>query len=1085
MPLSDTQQLFLDNYVRKHPFKGKGKTQRAKGFAVVRDRAVQLLAKLPTIDPSYKPLKAALEAADAKADAGTFNQAAADMQQVVTDLGTAIAAFDPSKQFKSMDDHIDRAKRQADLAALSMGGLKAFLATKADALAAACVVDPQSAPVRGKLDAATWAAQMRAFIKTHRDHLQACETALKTNGDDLRKVQAIAVTLGGFAKSVDLDVKKIAPVCTAPANFDKLDRIRRRWRGEVLDNPAYAPLKDPADPTRFSRFDALTAPADAKETALQQAMRTLQLQVRIWEAQARQAETEARAKQTGLRPAAFEDLAKVQEEMTLGAASAKGPSTKPRRTDGLVEFDTAGFFASKDLAGPGSAPGGAKPDVAALKKGAAAELLKFVKAQKATPDSPEMFDLSLRSMTELGNEYAAGQGWDLAKLTDDQKAAAKAVGEGMFEAVRSLTPDKLVLKGNATLHLNGKAYGNPELLGEGGMGRAMRYTDPTDGSTVVVKTLKKLSDVKRAEMVKEIKAQRHLMTGDDKAVGRNNVVGLKGAVTDEDGNVHMVMEVVDGGDLEDNRMGMMVAARGNALPEEARNVLQQAATKQAVEGLIYLRGQNVVHFDVKGANIFLDGDGNAKVADYGSATVGTSPTGQQVMDRNTGTTPGYVAPEGGGGVTVDERFDTHALGKVIQVMHANALGAAVYDPARLTGSLQRLSEAMSAKNPDDRPTLEAVLESSYLKNLDAYDPELVKTLGTKSVAYTKALRAEMKTVGSTVPADIMKEAQKVNDAKRPEDVTFADLTRLCASEIDKKTLAAAKAVKALEAGGLTPQQQAEKKKEIADARAAVKAHQDILDRFGQSDAAKKLAAEMKEISQRLTRPQADIRGDVGDLRGLATALFDSAGDPAGFYSVVTSPAWRPAFEEVGVDYPALLKLAGHYQMNLTADNPNADAEVKALEQQVPAFVAGLPKDGGILSGALADGLEAVVADLKMRRKDPMAERRLRELLKAVSMAVNAPPAFHKVLGHPELASAFALIEADQKHLATLASAHEMDLGSGNPKARQHFAAWQRLVAKALGGLPSKGPAKDVTEMIGRGFETLTDKLEQKLERDQV
>ena len=78
-----------------------------------------------------------------------------------------------------------------------------------------------------------------------------------------------------------------------------------------------------------------------------------------------------------------------------------------------------------------------------------------------------------------------------------------------------------------------------------------------------------------------------------------------------------------------------------------------------------------------------------------------------------------------------------------------------------------------------------------------------------------------------------------------------------------------------------------------------------------------------------------------------------------------------------------------------------------------------------------------------------------------------------------------LMEADQKNLATLASAHEMDLGSGNPKARQHFAAWQRLVAKALGGLPSKGPAKDVTEMIGRGFETLTDKLEQKLERDQV
>src|SRR5262249_19038752 len=160
-------------------------------------------------------------------------------------------------------------------------------------------------------------------------------------------------------------------------------------------------------------------------------------------------------------------------------------------------------------------------------------------------------------------------------------------------------------------------------------------------------------------------------------------------------------EVVEGGDLEDNRMGMMLAAQTNALPEEARSVLQQAAIKQAVDGLIYLRDQNVVHFDVKGANFMMTADGTIKVADFGLGAISTDSEGKQSESEKGNVTPGY-AP-GDSADQLSNKFDTYALGKVIQVMQTNAMSAGAGDFSNITGAIKRLTEAMSSDNPADRP----------------------------------------------------------------------------------------------------------------------------------------------------------------------------------------------------------------------------------------------------------------------------------------------------------------------------------------------------------------------------------------------
>lgn len=65
-------------------------------------------------------------------------------------------------------------------------------------------------------------------------------------------------------------------------------------------------------------------------------------------------------------------------------------------------------------------------------------------------------------------------------------------------------------------------------------------------------------------------------------------------------------------------------------------------TKQILEGLEYLHVNNVIHRDIKAANILLDSKGAIKLADFGSSK---KIYGSINTSRSLCGTPYYMAPE--------------------------------------------------------------------------------------------------------------------------------------------------------------------------------------------------------------------------------------------------------------------------------------------------------------------------------------------------------------------------------------------------------------------------------------------------------
>jgi eukaryotic-like serine/threonine-protein kinase len=217
--------------------------------------------------------------------------------------------------------------------------------------------------------------------------------------------------------------------------------------------------------------------------------------------------------------------------------------------------------------------------------------------------------------------------------------------------------------------------------------------DPELDRKVVVKLL--AQDADRARFEREAQAAACLP--------HENIVRLFD-YGEEGDRPYIVFEYLSGGSLEDR------LAAEPRLPE--LEVVRIAA--DIAGGLAHAHDRGVVHRDLKPANVLFDGEGRAKIADFGIAQLGGAET---LTDAGTILgTAAYMSPEQAAGEAATPASDVYSFGVVLYRMLAGRLPLEARNPAELA-AMHRTAQPppISALRSDVPPVLADVTMSALAK----------------------------------------------------------------------------------------------------------------------------------------------------------------------------------------------------------------------------------------------------------------------------------------------------------------------------------------------------------------------------------
>ena len=254
-------------------------------------------------------------------------------------------------------------------------------------------------------------------------------------------------------------------------------------------------------------------------------------------------------------------------------------------------------------------------------------------------------------------------------------------------------------------------YELEELVGTGGMSSVFRAHDRLLDRKVALKILHQQYSGDD-DYVERFKHEARSVA----ALSHPNIVTVIDRGEHED-RQFIVFEYVEGENLK-----RMIERRG---PAPVANALELAT--QIARGLAFAHHAGLIHRDVKPQNVLLNGDGRAKVTDFGIARSLNVQHGMTQTGTVLGTSD-YIAPEQAQGQRVDEHSDVYSLGVVlyelltsevpfpgenfvaVAMRHINEEPPSVRD--KRPDVSPRLDEAVRramAKQPEDRfPTMDAL-----------------------------------------------------------------------------------------------------------------------------------------------------------------------------------------------------------------------------------------------------------------------------------------------------------------------------------------------------------------------------------------
>jgi len=282
------------------------------------------------------------------------------------------------------------------------------------------------------------------------------------------------------------------------------------------------------------------------------------------------------------------------------------------------------------------------------------------------------------------------------------------------------------------------------VIGEGSMGVVYRAVDPLINRRVAIKVM--------ADAVAQDAGLRDRFLREAQAAGslqHPNVVTIYdfGEVDD---HLFIAMEYVEGNDLAD-----LIAKNVTIRASDALDLIIGL-----LHGLAYAHKRGIIHRDIKPANIRVDGEGKARLMDFGVAHLASSELTSTGMLLGT---PAYMAPEQITGGAVTAETDLFSVGAVLYELLAGrrpfigeTLQSLMYSilnkaPEPLDEFIPKLPPGLNdvvmralAKEPSHRYHSALAMANDLSAILNALEPEGKRTSLSLRAAIDTALAQEHK-----------------------------------------------------------------------------------------------------------------------------------------------------------------------------------------------------------------------------------------------------------------------------------------------------------------------------------------------------
>jgi serine/threonine-protein kinase len=259
-----------------------------------------------------------------------------------------------------------------------------------------------------------------------------------------------------------------------------------------------------------------------------------------------------------------------------------------------------------------------------------------------------------------------------------------------------------------------------EQIGQGGMATVFRGENTETGETVALKVLSPTISSDR-RFVLRFRREGGMVS----RLRHPHIIPVT-HYGEDDGMIYLVMPFIEGETLYQHYR------KGGLKPQQAGVWMSQVA-----DALHYAHEQGVIHRDVKPANIIIDKDNNAHLADFGLARWlegSGSLTGSMLMG-----TPAYMSPEQARGDELDPRSDQYSFGVILFQLFTGRLPFDG-DTAMQTAMMHLNDPVPSPRslNTELSSALERVILTALAKDPEARFPS-VRALNT---AFQAALRGD-------------------------------------------------------------------------------------------------------------------------------------------------------------------------------------------------------------------------------------------------------------------------------------------------------------------------------------------------------